>query len=748
MSYEDQENAMIQDVLAIMLGFEGEYVRYHPDHSPQDEKSRLAGAEFKILPGLNPSLKDMTSSMVKTAKHYLGIHAFLEVQSQEQYGLVNHALCSAVRRYLQEVLGFMVKMEQQSIVNEVDFTLHKFHLQIIPYSGVLLNLYRVTQEMLRKNSTADDDEQDSDEELEMEAILQSLRDEGGGGPQKVCKGGNVLRLLTEQLAYTSGDPQARKVLLSLLHEASRPYMTMLNEWLHRGTIKDPHGEFFIQERESISRERLDVDFTDAYWDKRYTVRDSDVPPQLEAVKAKVLLAGKYLNVVRECGGVKVSRALDDVPGEIDDPKFLKNITEAYDHANSSLLKLLLTTHNLAARLLSMKHYFFQDSSDFFSHFLLLAHQELRKPVKEIKIDKVENLWEIAIRQSGTVTSQDAFKEDAKVHFNEQNLSKFLVNVINERGMQEGEDESLLRQATAAKEKIQDDPKIDGYGALEIRYAVPFPLSLVISSKTVVRYQILFRFMLSMRHVEELLTGSWTDHNKLPCWTHRSSDPKIEVWKRRTWTLRARMLSFVQQYMYYFTNEVIEQNWQAMIGKVNKLEKDAEMGEAKLAGQTVDGLMEDHVDFLDTCLKECGLMTVKLVQVRAFTPKGMAKLTDTQLHTKILSTCSIFASHTSRFTRSLCSAQRDFAESPAALKILTALYKGSRNHVPEEYIKFDPNGSDGMMEWLVKYEDNFNKHFRYLLDALDYFAALETPKLGRLCAGLSGEREKEQGHEAL
>lgn len=38
--------------------------------------------------------------------------------------------------------------------------------------------------------------------------------------------------------------------------------------------------------------------------------------------------------------------------------------------------------------------------------------------------------------------------------------------------------------------------------------------------------------------------------------------------------------------------------------------------------------------------------------------------------------------------------------------------------------------------MQKYEDNFNRHLRILLDALDYYAATETVALSRLCAQLS------------
>lgn len=47
----------------------------------------------------------------------------------------------------------------------------------------------------------------------------------------------------------------------------------------------------------------------------------------------------------------------------------------------------------------------------------------------------------------------------------------------------------------------------------------------------------------------------------------------------------------------------------------------------------------------------------------------------------------------------------------------------------------------MEDTIQKYEDNFNRHLRILLDALDYYAATETVALSRLCAQLSTASER-------
>lgn len=595
----------------VFMGYEGQYIRFSKNYNPTLEQDRLAGPGFKILPGLDPSLQDLTTAMLKMATHYGAVEAFVEVQSREEFGAVNHALCAAMRKLLQDYLILIAQLETQFLTNP-SFTLQVLNLHTLPTSHMMFQLYSLAHEILKRNSLLEDEDEDEDDDLDdIENILESLRDKGNLGPgnipgKKVCKGGNVLGLITKRLETMSGDPAARSLLTSLLRDTSRPYMMMLNEWLHHGSIKDPHDEFLIKEQKTIKRERLQEDYTDEYWERRYTVREKDIPPQLATVSDDVLLAGKYLNVVRECGGVDVSKAVTDVPRSFDDPRFMDNINGAYAHANESLLNLLLTTHALPARLRSLKHYFFLDRSDFFSYFLELGASELRKPVKTVNTNKLQSLLDLVLRQPGSVAAQDPYKEDIKVEMNEISLTSSLTRVVNIAGVEDGEEIQ-----TPAYEPPKDDKQLVGFTSLQLDYSVPFPVSLVISRKTVWRYQALFRYLLSLRHLEQQLVSCWQFQNRAPSWSHKSSNRTVETWKKRVFTLRARMLVFVQQLLYFCTAEVIEPNWQALMAKLNA-KQDTKDGTPRV--RTVDKLMQEHVDFLDTCLKECMLTNSRLLRV--------------------------------------------------------------------------------------------------------------------------------------
>jgi gamma-tubulin complex component 2 len=138
------------------------------------------------------------------------------------------------------------------------------------------------------------------------------------------------------------------------------------------------------------------------------------------------------------------------------------------------------------------------------------------------------------------------------------------------------------------------------------FKVPFPLSLVISRKAILRYQLLFRFILHLKHIEQCLGQMWIDQ-KSDVWQQPVHDwhPELDKWRRRVIVLRARMLAVVQQILGYATTEVLEPNWRGLETKLSKV-------------TTVDQLLRDHVDFLDTCLKECMLTNAKILKVRILT----------------------------------------------------------------------------------------------------------------------------------
>lgn len=151
-------------------------------------------------------------------------------------------------------------------------------------------------------------------------------------------GGETLFLLSNLLTRTAGNPAAHEVYSHLLLCASQPYARILIGWISTGRLEDRWDEFCVREQGGFSTGTLDADYTDEYWERRYTLRNRSTsassaassaaamgkapvksfslddrprerglaggavtPAFLEPWEDMILLAGKYLNVIRECG---------------------------------------------------------------------------------------------------------------------------------------------------------------------------------------------------------------------------------------------------------------------------------------------------------------------------------------------------------------------------------------------------------------------------------------------------------------
>lgn len=88
----------------------------------------------------------------------------------------------------------------------------------------------------------------------------------------------------------------------------------------------------------------------------------------------------------------------------------------------------------------------------------------------------------------------------------------------------------------------------------------------------------------------------------------------------------------------------------------------------------------------------------------------------------MGTCTMFANYTASLSRNLAVSDPDLAKTEA----------GKSEHDPSRFEKLDDN--------LKRFEDNFTRHLKILLDALNYLAATETVVFLGLCARLSMANE--------
>ena len=113
--------------------------------------------------------------------------------------------------------------------------------------------------------------------------------------------------------------------------------------------------------------------------------------------------------------------------------FYKFIEDDYSYANRTLLQLLLRDQGLVPRLNCLKRCFFLSHSSYLTHFLDLAHTELRKTAKAASLVKLQSLLDLAL---GTDAHGDdvPFREDVRVTMATTGLYEWLLRIVNVSGV--------------------------------------------------------------------------------------------------------------------------------------------------------------------------------------------------------------------------------------------------------------------------------------------------------------------------
>lgn len=493
-----QEYLIMEDLLVLMRGIEGKYIR------PLPLSERYATREFLIDQSLDVSTWTLVQRILPLCANYSTVVRFIEEKSLFEYGLVNHALSAAMQTLIKDYMVLVVQLEQQFKLGQLTLQKMWFYLQ----------------------ST-----------MKLLDILASVANSINRGK---CIGGAVLSLLHEKTASMIGDSKSSQLLLFLTQSACAPYMELVGKWIYRGIIVDPYAEFMVEENEAFNKEKLQEEYNDAYWEKHYSVFRERIPVFLEQVADKILNTGKYLNVVRQCGRDVRCPFAEELVYTIKERRYYDQIEKAYSYASQLLLTLLIEEKELMARLKSIKHYFLLDKGDFIVQFMDMTEMEMKQHIDDILPSRLESLLELALRTS--TANVDPFKDDLRVDLLPFDLTSQLLQI-------------MAIDSNREKEYRMDptDIRLSGLESFTFDYVVKWPTSLVISRKALIRYQILFRHLFYCKHVERQLCSVWKENMQVKIFARSR-------WYTAAFALRQRMLNFVQNFEYFMMFEVIEPNW--------------------------------------------------------------------------------------------------------------------------------------------------------------------------------------------
>lgn len=180
---------------------------------------------------------------------------------------------------------------------------------------------------------------------------------------------------------------------------------------------------------------MPTNYSADYWDKKYTIRRERIPKFLESMSDIILRAGKYLNVIRQCGKTLNNDEMDKIEYKVSETNYIEAINRAYTYASKTLLKVVLDEQDLIGRLRSVKHYFLLDKGDFIVTFFTLCEKEFNKNLNDVIPARLESLLDFALRLSSAV--EDPYKDDLQAKLLTYNLQTQMLKILYTASMDHG-----------------------------------------------------------------------------------------------------------------------------------------------------------------------------------------------------------------------------------------------------------------------------------------------------------------------
>jgi gamma-tubulin complex component 2 len=357
-----QENLLLEDLLNILMGFDGKYIK---------RKGKVY--EFVNL-GEDPSstATQMAQKFFPLALMHGEIREYVRVFKFGQ-GNVCSAFTAVLSRMLKEFTALVTDLDDDFRSSELSLQRLWFQLQqTIERMGCLCGLVR---------------------------------------DARMLRGGALLHLIYRWVQSCREEGTAR-MAREILASSALPFIGMLEHWVYRGLLEDPYCEFMIQAR----KEETTLDLSKHYWVDRFVVVQEQVPEFLLKLEGLVLDSGKYLNLM-ELAGQRLlhpgeGTLLQHYEAYFREQDWRTPLQSAHDWASKTLTDFVTRQLGLFARLQSLKGYFFMEYGDLFTQFIDAVMPDLDKNIREVQPGKLEAV--LAGLTPTSSASQDPFRADVRV----------------------------------------------------------------------------------------------------------------------------------------------------------------------------------------------------------------------------------------------------------------------------------------------------------------------------------------------
>ncbi|SCV00021.1 LAME_0G07008g1_1 [Lachancea meyersii CBS 8951] len=603
-----QESLVVRDLLNVLVGLEGVYIRYNNSYQPvlgsQDD---LRGPDFRIAKNMDLSLKSFAKWIVKFGKIYVVLTRFSERYSEPLYGSIMHRLCFEIRK-------FLTHEYVRQIVDTAEMEFQSNPLFSIRELGQLLTqncahkaqiLYDLVQNIMREmNRRALMDR----EEADFQNFIQDLKKEKDltnpffdhdqissasfitdSRINIHARGGVILQMIQDKLKSNRGNERNVSFLKKLFDDVSVQYCSMLDSWLTNGSLGDPYEEFMVADTaKSTPRQeaaRLNSLNSERLWDTQYVIRKDGLLDDFNNgnIAFKVLMTGKLLNLFRTC--CDLQSIVDVLPDDnMKQPlktlpqgtQLMLYVDQHYARANKLAQILFYNGYNFPRVLKEFHHSFlFCNNPGFFRKFFnrsLVELTKLRSDSVQVKLQRTFQEYQSCREDEHTNVVLPLLNLQLDKHSFYRVIEQFSSETAN------GKDNADLLQArnfgnlrdlllqdldmeeTSDASKSKKGELECSIHHLQFEIIVPYPLNTLISKTCVFQYQTIQRYLFLLHYYNKVLQDTWFEINKNKIWRHPGFSKDVHQWIRRCRVVHFRMTQFMKFILEYTTQDVIQSGW--------------------------------------------------------------------------------------------------------------------------------------------------------------------------------------------
>ncbi|CDO91925.1 unnamed protein product [Kluyveromyces dobzhanskii CBS 2104] len=537
-----QESLVVRDLLLVLQGYEGVYIRYNSSYRPDS----MAGPEYKVVKMMNVTFKSFSKKLIKIGSIFVKLNKFQQWCCDERYGRIMHRLGHEIRRFLYEDYLTCVKELEVRFKQDVRFSIrdlemilvdgfiYKFRLldQIVDR---ILNSMRERSDMDRVQMDFDnfmeDLRQDTNDELDLRVLYDTR-------VSLYVKGGSLISIVQEKMEQEQGDERHTEFLSLVLDSLNSVYSIMFDEWMQEGKLDDFHEEFLISDTVSdVDEEKLAKMLdNERLWDTRFVIRKDGLLPQFrdKELQQKILMTGKIWNLILVCCGSSAVKTVasgksDSRNVDITNDTFLKGyVNECYQQANAVCIKMLYEGYHMD-QFMSIIH----DQSYVHgvidqlwnSKFLSKSLFELTRTPTETMLNKLQRHFEDILKEVHVTDNYQKMllMQLTSVRVETVPFYETLRQFIDEQetGLLNADNFQQLKRMLVSEEQNHETrrKKNSTPTAMYVQFetSIPYPLNIIWTKPVMVQYQMVQRLILILAYHERLLEDTWFEISKNEYW---------------------------------------------------------------------------------------------------------------------------------------------------------------------------------------------------------------------------------------